>query len=383
MMAFLTAYPTARAVVFLLVTMVTRRAQSSCDDVLHNPDVRFFDIRLPPMDVPRDLTTYTCQYFELPIPSNTLGAGLPNVGYHAVAFEPIIANKDVVHHMILFGCPDHPHLDILPHQCSGQDNKCRTFLMQWSKGVQGRICSPPNAGVKFGDDGVQSLALQVHWNNANRTAGLRDYSGVRVYYTRALRVYDLGNLQVGQNDLEIPAGQGHVEQTGSCSSECTSNWLRHPIYLTRGHIHMHYLGSGGSLEVVRGGSVVSTVMMDHSFRYDTPPTHDLSTPVEVRPGDELRLTCFYNSTGIHRTFFWGEGSDGEMCYAFISYYPKVEKFDQCIQFDKYDICSPTGFAPLGECVFGGLVRSFTSGLADEIVKQCTDDVTDDVKLRLE
>ena len=26
--------------------------------------------------------------------------------YHAVAFEPLIGNKDAVHHMLLFGC-DH------------------------------------------------------------------------------------------------------------------------------------------------------------------------------------------------------------------------------------------------------------------------------------
>ena len=61
----------------------------------------------------------------------------------------------------------------MPHNCSSQDNKCRTFLVQWSKGVNGRICSPPNAGVKFGVDGVKSMALQIHWNNANRSVGLR------------------------------------------------------------------------------------------------------------------------------------------------------------------------------------------------------------------
>lgn len=31
-------------------------------------------------------------------------------------------------------------------------------------------------------------------------------------------------------------------------------------------------------------------------------------------------------------------SQGEMCYAFVSYFPKTQDFDQCVQMDKYDQC---------------------------------------------
>ncbi|XP_005107800.1 tyramine beta-hydroxylase [Aplysia californica] len=347
-----------------LVTLVTVQGQNNCN-VLREPGVMHMDLRLPKTEVPTDLTTYVCHSLKLPVSLTET--------YYAIGFEPLIRSPDIMHHMILFGCPD-PVNESTPHRCGGADNQCRSFLVQWSMGIDGPICSPPDTGIRFGLNSIQSMALQIHWNNANRTSNLTDTSGVRVFFTQKPQRYDVGNVQVGQNDLEIPGGRSRVEQKGSCSSGCTKEWLKEPIYLTRGHIHMHYLGDGGVLEVVRGGKVVSEAIRDEHFDYNTPPAHYFNPPVEVRPGDEMRLTCFFNSRdgprSRNRTVYWGEGSDGEMCYAFLTYYPKVQGFDQCIQFDRYDICSPTGFAALGECTFPGFIYSYKEGMSKEILKNC-------------
>ena len=69
-----------------------------------------------------------------------------------------------------------------------------------------------------------------------------DTSGIRLYYTKHMRNYEVGNVQIGQNDLEIPAGSRHLLQSGSCSSTCTKRMLPHPIYLTKTYIHMHNMG---------------------------------------------------------------------------------------------------------------------------------------------
>ena len=65
---------------------------------------------------------------------------------------------------------------------------------------------------------------------------------MRVYYTQNLRKYDSGNVQIGQNDLEILPGSTNIDQSGGCSSFCTQHILPHPIYITRTYQHMHYLG---------------------------------------------------------------------------------------------------------------------------------------------
>ncbi|XP_059172056.1 dopamine beta-hydroxylase-like [Physella acuta] len=335
-----------------------------CEETKH-ADVKYFDIRLPYMNVPENLTSYVCDLQRIPIALD--------VPYHAVAFEPIIINHDVMHHMILFGCEQEQEY-IAPHHCGPVDNVCRTFLVQWSMGIRGQICSYPGTGVRFGAGSLKSLSLQIHWNNANQRPGLTDSSGVRVYYTTRLKENDLGNIQIGQNDLTIQPGVIRTLVTGSCSSACTRLWIQEPIYLTRGHIHMHYLGDGGRLELIRGGKAIQVVIDDISFDYHSPPAHYFDDPVQVLPGDELKVTCYFNSRdgakARNRTVYWGEGSDGEMCYAFLTYFPKVDNFDQCIQFDKYDICSPSGTALLGDCSFGGFQNYFSTVMADDIIRNC-------------
>lgn len=357
------------------------KSRSQGCDSTKEEDVKYFDIRLPRTTVPGEMTSYVCQ--TQPIPTAY------GYEYHAVAFEPLIDNKDLVHHMLMFGCGDTYDTPTqysqarVPHLCGAADNACRFFLVQWSMGLEGQICSPPNAGVRFGKKSISSLSLQIHWNNANLTQGTSDSSGFRIYYTRNLRKYDVANLQIGQNDLEIPPGQGHYAQAGGCSGECTSQWLQQPIFLTRVHIHMHYIGDGGLVELVRNGQVVQQIVRDDHYIYTRPPVHVLEHPVKVQPGDELRLTCIFNSKDgekeRNRTVFWGEGSDGEMCYAFITYYPKVEGFNQCIQFDKYDICSETGFAPLGDCVVQGFLHAFEMGMASAILNHCGISAEDESK----
>ena len=76
----------------------------------------------------------------------------------------------------------------------------------------------------------------------NSFSNATDNSGMRVYYTQNLRKYDSGNVQIGQNDLEILPGSTYIDQSGGCSSFCTQNILQHPIYITRTYLHMHYLG---------------------------------------------------------------------------------------------------------------------------------------------
>ena len=50
--------------------------------------------------------------------------------------------------------------------------------------------------------------------------------------------------------------------------------------------------------------------------------HSLENPIVLRPGDELLTTCDYKSTSRTKTTYWGSSSTDEMCYSFLTYYPK-------------------------------------------------------------
>ena len=44
-----------------------------------------------------------------------------------------------------------------------------------------------------------------------------------------------------------------------------------------------------------------------------------TTPIDVRPGDELRTKCSFNSQSRNTTTVWGESSQQEMCFGILYY----------------------------------------------------------------
>ncbi|XP_055997218.1 DBH-like monooxygenase protein 1 isoform X2 [Ostrea edulis] len=261
----------AKLLSIAISVLVSADATYTSCPAIHQPDIRVLDIRLKPQAIPKELTTYACQQFQVPHTER----------YEAVAFEPIIGNRDVVHHMLLFGCENDMGTSTI-HQCGAQDGTCSTWFAQYSLGVRGPICLPRDVGVQFGKDSFTKMLLQVHWNNNNASANATDDSGFRIYYTTTPRAYDLGNVQIGQNEISIPP-QSEVTVRGSCSTRCT-RMFHHPIYLTRTYIHMHYLGTSGKLELYRNGSLETLIAKDEDYIYDKSPIHEHQNPIEILPG---------------------------------------------------------------------------------------------------
>ena len=65
----------------------------------------------------------------------------------------------------------------------------------------------------------------------------------------------------------------------------------------------------------------------------------LPRPVEVHPGDELRVSCVYNSMSRDTITEFGIDTDQEMCYAFLKYYPKQNiPAPICMSYRDTDLC---------------------------------------------
>lgn len=65
---------------------------------------------------------------------------------------------------------------------------------------------------------------------------------MRLHVTTILRQYDIGNVQIGQNDITIPRDSDKVFISGTCSRRCTGLMLPMPVYITDVYLHMHGLG---------------------------------------------------------------------------------------------------------------------------------------------
>ena len=98
-------------------------------------------------------------------------------------------------------------------------------------------------GLMIFDIGKDFIILWIFLNANVAFVFVLDSSGIRIHYTEHKRRYELGNVQIGQNDIEIAPNSLRIEHAGSCSSYCTSELMASPFYLTRTFIHMHSLGT--------------------------------------------------------------------------------------------------------------------------------------------
>jgi len=84
------------------------------------------------------------------------------------------------------------------------------------------------------------------------------------------------------------------------------------------------------------------VLWPISLSYNECLRCSLEVPLSFHPGDEIRVTCEFDTTTRNTTTGFGEGTADEMCYAFLTYYPADPTFTFCRQHRTADVCSSIG-----------------------------------------
>ena len=126
-------------------------------------------------------------------------------------------------------------------------------------------------------------------------------------------------------------------QNGVCPSDCTRELLDKPVNITATGVHAHFLGKNLSVAQYRNGQFIRWLAKDDVYSYNNPITTNYNPPVQLRPGDELRTTCVFDSTGKKTWTYYGDGTFEEMCFGFFYYYPKLKdpmKQARCLSFER-------------------------------------------------
>ncbi|KAK3607131.1 hypothetical protein CHS0354_036073 [Potamilus streckersoni] len=232
-------------------------------DAANKTDTMNTTFRLPVTTVPANATTYICMTFDLPSDKE----------YHLIAFEPVIDNANVMHHILLVGCQDVTHEVYQPFPCSMSPGyNCSGILGVWSVGLNG-MCYDEKAGFRIGQKGFKKAVIQVHWNNPERYSNYTDSSGIIIYYTETLRPYDAGVFVTGQKSLNIPPRQERVAVEGGCPIDCTAAIISGPVYVNAIYNHMHYLGIAMKTSVIDIGGHEKNLADDKVYSYDSPVVH--------------------------------------------------------------------------------------------------------------
>lgn len=234
---------------------------------------------------------------------------------------PVIPEETArfIHHFLVYAQKD----------CSRESFRTRSLIYAWAPGNDG-FALPDDVGFPlFDGTDRQALYVQIHYNNPDEIAGMRDSSGVRIYYTHDERMHQAGMLEVGDPLVGLngqPVGDGLSKFEFTCPSACSTTFLLEKersngedqgVTVISEFLHMHQTGARMTNEVIRGDGTVHHKAVSEVYDFDQQGGfHVPQDAYTVMPGDSFRTTCFYrNGT----TF--GEGSREEMCIAYLTYYP--------------------------------------------------------------
>jgi hypothetical protein len=124
------------------------------------------------------------------------------------------------------------------------------------------------------------------------------------------------------NTLESICGRNAANPPEGDSTSC--NWpVYRSGYIVRVGAHMHLTGVSFKMVLNPGTPEAKTILNVPDYNFDYQKGYNLKTPVAVKPGDEVQVSCTYNpklaqelpllrKVPPHFTT-WGDGSSDEMC----------------------------------------------------------------------
>ena len=244
---------------------------------------------------------YVCYGLDLPVSAKR----------HATAIYPLVNNKTIVHHMILF--QGSKSYNTTPTVCDSGNSLEWKFIAGWAPGTQ-PIALPEEAGFPL--EGTAHFIVQVHYSNLNHLSGQKDGSGFSLCTTDQLRKFDADVMAFGTTSIQVPP-HSTLDQTCEYTVPSGLNGIRAIASLP----HMHKTGTAISTTQITSDGTKTDLGTSAAWSFDSQFWYPLNAT--LREGDKIQTRCAWQNTTDTKIKF-GERTSDEMCYSFTMYYPRVE-----------------------------------------------------------
>jgi hypothetical protein len=222
-------------------------------------------------------------------------------------FAPIIDNKAVLHHWLLYGTD-------LMLQESGSTSPCSAaepgayLLAGWAPGTP-ETNFPVDVGMQMPSAG---MILEVHYFNQTGTAQ-PDRSGVKFCTAKKnTREHTQAVHFTGGENICVPP-----DSQWSMNGLCDPSDAAGDIHITNLWPHMHKTGRRMKVTIHRANGT-DEVIHDKAFDFNLQLTYPLD--LVLKGGDTIETECFFEND-THAAIPFGENTQEEMCYGFISAWP--------------------------------------------------------------
>jgi copper type II ascorbate-dependent monooxygenase-like protein len=261
-----------------------------------------------PYELPQNETDqYVCFSYEMP-------AGPKR---HIIAAAAAIDDTKIVHHLIAFQVPAGEGPGPEPTPCSSVFPPGWKMIYGWGPGGL-PLELPAEAGFPTETDAPTRFVVQVHYSNLTREAGHRDQTAINLCSTTQLRPNDADVVAFGGAPFRIPQGE---KMRLDCSLDMAMLGGP-PVRAFRAWPHMHKLGESfvGQVAHADGTNTPLGAVLDYDFENQISYAVDAT----ITAGDRVTTSCTWNNLDGASDVFFGEETSREMCFNFISYYPRVE-----------------------------------------------------------
>lgn len=235
---------------------------------------------------------------------------------YITAIALALDRPEVVHHMQLFaafGATAETSIDQRDAADPGPGYACDDegvgvglrYVGVWAGGDLVRRW-PEGSGVEIAAG--HRLVLQLHYHNHGSTP-VADRTALQLEL--ASQVDHVGQITSTQlTHFELPAGLAETSVTTTGGLPISA-----PAWLRGARIHMHGYGASARMELVRGGT--ETCLLDiPRWQEGWQLFYRFAAPIDVAPGDQIRIRCSYDTRTADEPVEWGFGSDDEMCIAY-------------------------------------------------------------------
>ncbi|MCC6806923.1 MAG: hypothetical protein IT381_05840 [Deltaproteobacteria bacterium] len=249
--------------------------------------------------------TYVCYGVDLPKSAKRR---------QVIAMTPTLDNTQVLHHMIVFTASK--SRSGTPSPCAQMESDWK-MLYGWAPGSTGSQM-PKEAGFPIEANAVTHLVVQLHYSNPSHASGKQDGSGVELCLTETLRDEDADFMVFGGTSFTLQPGKKLRMVCDVKAPQQLAPYL--PVNVFATFPHMHKLGTRSKLELIPKSGAPTTLVDVNPWDFN----HQISYPtdVQMKAGDTVRITCEWHNTTPDPVYY-GEETAEEMCFNFITYYPKI------------------------------------------------------------
>jgi hypothetical protein len=231
-----------------------------------------------------------------------------------VAYEVIPGDSREVHHVILFAPKDAAAEAAaeakdeaesgLGYTCFGGTGVDAEPRALWAPGVE-VVTLPAGTGLPL--TAGRKLILQIHYNT--HAGAFPDRTTVRM--RSAASVGKIATYQpVADQEMNVAPGQALGTTTRMHQVQAQ------PAIIYGAAPHMHTLGRTLKVNLSSGSSSRCLVNVDRwDFHWQNAWWY--TTPIQVTALTGLTITCGYDTTSRTTPVVWGEGTNDEMCLAYL------------------------------------------------------------------